>query len=44
MESLCMQKEPPPPLPLSAHKMQVRKELPLYVGVGGGWRESVCVA
>ena len=34
MESLCMQKEPP--LPLSAHKMQVRKELPLYVGVGGG--------
>ena len=23
--------------------MQVRKELPLYVGVGCGWRESVCV-
>ena len=37
-----MQKEPPQ-LPFSAHKMQVRKELPLYVGVRGGWRENVCV-
>ena len=35
MENLSLQKEPPQLL-FSAHKIQVRKELPLYVGVGGG--------
>ena len=41
MESLSMQTEPPQ-LPFSAHKMQVKRYFPLYVGVGGGWRECVC--
>ena len=41
MESLSMQKEPPQ-LPFSAHKMQLRKELPLYVGVGGVDGGRVC--
>ena len=38
MESLSMQKGPPQ-LPFSAHNMQVKKDLLLYVGVGG-WMDG----
>ena len=41
MESLSMQKEPPK-LPFSTHKMQVKRKLPLYMGVRG-WMEGECL-
>ena len=44
MESLSVQKEHRrPQLPFSAHKMQVRKELSPYVGLGGVDGGRVCV-
>ena len=40
-----MQKEPPPPqLPFSVHKKQVRKRMALVGAGGDGGRECFCVA
>ena len=36
MESISMQKEPPPQLPFSAHKKEVEKRMASVGEVGGG--------
>ena len=44
MESLSMQKEPPPPqLPFSAHKKQLEKRMASVGKVGGFMEGTICV-